>query len=85
MSKKVQFVTGLLSGCVFPAIMWLIFGVLCPKLVLLNKPAIPYLVSVCVNLFMMRYFVSKGKQTAAYGVMIPAFIIMIALFKLKVI
>jgi hypothetical protein len=85
MSKKVQFVTGLLSGFVIPALMWLIFGVWFKNLVLLNKPAIPYLVSVAANLFILRYFIRNGKETAGYGVMIPTVIVIMAVFKLKLI
>jgi hypothetical protein len=83
MSNKVQFVTGLLSGLVLPAITWLVFDVLCKSWVLFNKPAIPYLVSVCVNLFVMRYLVKHDKENAAYGIMVTSFIVMWTVFKYK--
>ena len=85
MSKKVQFVTGLLSGSVFPGIMWLFFNVWFKNAVLLNKPAIPYLASVAINLFILRYFIRNEKETAGYGVIVPTLVVMVAIFKLKMI
>jgi hypothetical protein len=83
MSPKVQFVTGLLSALVLPVSMWLVFDVLYKNWVLFNKPAIPYLVSVAVNLFILRYFIRNGKESAGYGVMITTFAVMWAIFKFK--
>ena len=83
MNTKVQFVTGFLSGLIFPVIAWLIFDVLNKNWVLFNKPAIPYLVSVCINLFIMRYLVRNGKENAAYGIMVSSFVVMWTVFKLK--
>lgn len=83
MHNKVQFVTGLLSGLIFPAIMWLIFDVLNKDWILFNKPAIPYLVSVCVNLFILRYLVRKGKENAGYGIMVSTFVVMWMVFKFR--
>jgi hypothetical protein len=83
MTKKVQLLTGLLSGIIFPAIVWLIFGVFFTNLVLLDKPAIPYLISIAVNLFILRYFIRSGKELTGYGVMISTFIIAMAIFMFK--
>ena len=83
MNTKVQFVTGLLSGLVLPVIALLIFDAFNKNWVLFNKPAIPYLVSVCVNLFIMRYLVRNGKENAAYGLMVSSFVVMWTVFKLK--
>lgn len=84
MSKKVQFVTGLLSGLVFPIIMWLIFGVFCKNLILFDKPALPYWVAIAINLIIVRYFIRNSKELAAYVVLAVTFVLMIAMFMLKV-
>jgi signal transduction histidine kinase len=83
MAQKVQFVTGLLSGMIIPAIAWLIFDVLYKNLILLNKPAIPYLIAIAINLFILRYFIRNDKETAGYGLMIPTFIFAMLIFKFK--
>jgi len=84
MSNKVQYVTGLLSGLVFPALMWLIFGVFFKSLVIFDKPALPYWVSIAVNLIIVRYFIRNSKELAAYVVLIVTFVLMIAMFMFKV-
>jgi predicted Na+-dependent transporter len=83
MNPKVQFAGGLLLAVVLPAVIWLIFGVFHNDWVLFDKPAIPYLVSVCINLFILRYFIKTGKEPAAYGVMITTFVVMWVVFKYK--
>ena len=83
MAKKVQFVTGLLSGVIFPAITWFVFDVLFKNWVVFNKPAIPYLISVCINLFILRYFIKNNKEAVGYGMLVSTFVIMMAIFKLK--
>ena len=84
MSKKVQFVTGLLSGIITPAIMMLIFGVFFKSMVLFDKPALPYWVSIAINLIIVRYFIRNSKELAGYVVLAITFILMIAMFMFKV-
>ncbi|EHQ29575.1 hypothetical protein [Mucilaginibacter paludis] len=84
MNQKVQFVAGLLSGIVLPALAWLIFDVVFKNAVLLNKPAIPYLACIAINLLVLRYFIRHGKPSVGYGLMTTTFVIAIMIFKLKV-
>ena len=84
MNKIVQFVTGLLSGLVAPAIAWLIFGIALNNRVVYNdKPVIPYLVSLLVNLILLRYLIRNGKELPGYGLMISTLIVAVLIFKFK--
>ncbi len=83
MFNKVQFVTGLLCGVVFPAITWLFFDVLFKGITVFYNPSIPYLISIAVNLFILRYFIKKENITAAGAVMIMTFVFTMAIFMIK--
>jgi hypothetical protein len=83
MSTKVQFVTGLLSAMLFPALTWLFFDVFFKNSALFNKPGLPYLSSIAINLFFVRYFVRKDKMPAAYGAMVITFVVTILVFMFK--
>lgn len=83
MAQKMQFATGLLSGLVLPAITWLIFDSMFKNLVLFNKPAIPYLISIAINLLVLRYFIRHGKEYAGYGLMTTTLAVALVIFKLK--
>jgi hypothetical protein len=83
MTKNVQFATGFLYGIIFPAIAWLVFNVVYKNLVLFNKPAIPYLVSIAINLFMLRYLIRNGKEVVGHGLMASTFVAAMAIFVFK--
>ncbi len=83
MAKKVEFAGGLLSGVIVPVITCFIFEVVFKGLVFLNRPAIPYLIAIAVNLFILRYFIRNDKEVAGYGLIISTLIIALIIFKLK--
>lgn len=83
MNKKVQFVTGLLSGVIFPAIAWLIFDVIYKNSILPDRPATPYLITIAINLFIVRYFIRNNKESTGYGLITSTFIIAMIVFIFK--
>ena len=84
MLKKNNIITGLLSGLIFPGTTWLVFGFLLKnKVVLLNKPAIPYLVAIAVNLFIIRYLFKKGDDQTGTGMILCTFVAMLLIFLLQ--
>ena len=77
--------SGVLLGIITPALAWLIFHVIYKGIVLLNKPAIPYLVALGINLFIIRILFKKNMDDAGRGVMLTTFVfvILILVFKIR--
>jgi hypothetical protein len=84
MSRRNEFVTGLLTGSILPLTTGLVFGVLFKSLVVFDRPALPYLITIALNLFLLRYYVRHDKEIAGRGVMIVTFIFAIAAFYFKI-
>ncbi|MFD1257340.1 hypothetical protein ACFQ3S_11080 [Mucilaginibacter terrae] len=72
--------TGFVLGLIFPGLTLLLFNVLYKNVLLLNKPAIPYLVALGLNLFIIRICYKKGADQTGRGVMLATFIAMLIMF-----
>jgi hypothetical protein len=84
MLSKNNIAIGFLVGLIFPAIAWLISEVAFNSYIsTLNKPGIPYLISIAVNLFIIRYLFKKGNDQTGIGAIICTFIIMAMVFLFK--
>ena len=85
MLKQNNIIIGILIACVLPCITWVILGlVLKNAVVVLNKPAIPYLIIVAMNLGFIKYLFKKGLDQTATGVIITTFIVMLYAFLLQI-
>ncbi|TSD67886.1 stationary phase survival protein SurE [Inquilinus sp. KBS0705] len=85
MFKKNSIVAGLLIGCIMPALAWLVFNfILHNDAIIMDKPGVPYLIAVGLNLLILRYVFKKDLGETAKGVMIITFVVMIAAFVLKI-
>jgi hypothetical protein len=85
MQYKNSVITGVLLGLVLPFTTWLVFGYLNPGVVLMNKPAIPYLIALALNLVIIRLCYKKNADQTGKGLMIATFAaMMILLFVLKI-
>ena len=76
--------SGILLGLVTPALAWLLFHVIFKGVVLLHKPAIPYLVALGINLFIIRILFKKNMDDAGRGVMLTTFVCVILLLVFKI-
>lgn len=86
MLRKNSVLTGFITGLVIPGLALLIFNVVYKGMVLLNKPAIPYLVALGLNLFIIRICYKKDADKTGKGIMLSTFIcmlLMVLLFKVK--
>ena len=83
MANKFEFLTGLLSGLIAPAVVWITFDIWHKDWLLPDKPAVPYLVAILINLVILRFAVRKGKELKGYGVMTVTFVFAILVFILK--
>ncbi len=77
MQLKNSILMGLLIGLLLPAVAWVLFAKLYPTTVILNKPAIPYLIAIGLNLVIVKLcFKSHADQTGK-GVMLATFVSML--------
>jgi len=77
--------SGVMLGIITRALAWLIFHVIYKGIVLLNKPAIPYLVALGINLFIIRILIKNNMDDTGRGVMLTTFVcvILILVFKIR--
>jgi flagellar biosynthesis protein FlhB len=84
MLKKDSYLTGILLAIPLPAAAFVLATyVLQDSMLLSNKPALPYLTAIALNLIMMRLFSANGMVKTVKGIFIATFLITIALFILK--
>ncbi len=84
MLKKNNIITGLFAGLIFPGLTWLAFGfILKNKVVISGKPAIPYLLAILINLFIIKYLFKKGDDQTGQGFIISTFIAMLAVILIQ--
>jgi hypothetical protein len=84
MIKKDSYLTGILLAIPLPVLAFVAATfVLQYNTLILNKPALPYLVAIALNLIMMRLFGAKGMVKTVKGIFIATFLITIVLFIFK--
>ncbi|MFI5139935.1 MAG: hypothetical protein ACHQIM_19095 [Sphingobacteriales bacterium] len=84
MLNKNNLLTGILAALIFPAIAWLIAGLLANTVYLINKPAIPYFAAIALNLILIRISFTRGADKTARGIMLITFVVMVLVFILKI-
>ena len=83
MFSKNSYLAGALFALAFPALSLVAAYLLKDSMLLFNKPALPYLVAVVLNLIMMRLLAKKETVKTVKGIMAITFIFIIVLFILK--
>jgi len=84
MLKNNNILTGFLYGSVLPGISLFIFLYLLKgNFLILNKPGIPYLIAIALNLFIIRYCFKAGKDNIGTGMILITFVFTAAVFLLK--
>lgn len=85
MLKKDSYLTGILLAIPLPAAAFVLATYVLQNMVLLlNKPALPYLVAIALNLIMMRLFGGDGHVKTVKGLMAATFLMMLLFFIFKV-
>ena len=84
MLKKDNFIFGVLVAAIFPIIACIIAYALRTNIYIINRPAFPYLISIAVNLILMRTSFKYERQQTGKGMMLTTFICMVAIFFLKI-
>ncbi len=52
-------------------------------MIILNKPAIPYLFTIAINLFIIKYLFKKGLDQTGTGMILITFVVMLFAFLLQ--
>jgi hypothetical protein len=85
MFKQNNLFLGMLYGFVLPVLAWLIFAVLLKNdAVLMDKPAVPYLIAIGINLVMLRFSARAYLDKTSNGIMIATFACTLLIFVLKI-
>ena len=83
MFRKDSYLTGALAALIFPAIACGAAYYFRYTAEVINRPALPYLVAVAMNLLAMRFIFSKGIDKTGKAMMATTFVVLIAVFAIK--
>jgi len=84
MLKKDSYLTGILLAIPFPVGAFVVATyVFTNSILLFNKPALPYLIAIALNLVIMRLFAKHGSVKTVKGILIATFLITLGLFIFK--
>lgn len=83
MIKQNNILVGVIIGAILPMLTWIVFSYWKPDLVLMNRPLLPYLLTIAINLLLIRWSHRSQADKLSQGIMISTFIFTIALFLLK--
>jgi len=83
MFKKNNLFLGILYGCAFPVIAWLVFSLLLKNSSFLDKPAAPYLIAIGLNLILLRFSAKAYLDKTSSGIMIATFACTLLVFVFK--
>lgn len=86
MFKRNNFLAGILLACLTPLLAWLLFAVILKnEAAIMEKPATPYLLALCINLLLLRYYARKHFDATTRGIMVVTFACMLltVIFKMR--
>ncbi|MDB5144583.1 MAG: hypothetical protein JWQ66_3296 [Mucilaginibacter sp.] len=84
MLKNNTIIAGIIGGLILPGISLFIFLYLLKgNFLIFDKPGIPYLVAIALNLFITRYCFKKGIDQFGAGMILVTFLFMAAVFIFK--
>lgn len=77
--------TGLVLGSILPVLSWVLFEyILHNDAFIMDKPAVPYLIAVGLNLVLLRYCFRNNMEDTGKGVMMFTFAFMLLVFLFKI-
>ena len=85
MLGKNSVLSGLLLGSILPILSWLVFEHISTNIpLIMDKPAVPYFITIGLNLVLLRYCFRNGRDKIANGIMMITFAFMLLVFILKI-
>jgi len=84
MPVKNNIVIGVLLGSILPLLAWLLSEVFFKGVLIENKPGVPYLIAVGINLILLKFTYKANADKAGIGLFIVTFIVLLLVFILKI-
>jgi hypothetical protein len=84
MQVKNNVVVGMLIGLVLPLLAWIFSEVFFQRDIIANKPGVPYLVAVAINLILLKFIYKSNADKAGIGLLIVTFTAVILTFVFKI-
>ncbi|MBD1392983.1 hypothetical protein [Mucilaginibacter glaciei] len=84
MFSKNSLPLGMLYGFIPSLLVWLLCNyILNNEAFVMDKPAAPYLIAICLNLLLLRYAAKKHLDEMSRGIMLITFVCMLLVFIFK--
>ena len=83
MLKRDNIFIGIALALIFPAAAFVVAYLLRENIYIINKPALPYLVAIALNLVSARLFASRGMVKTVRGIITTSFVLVMVLFIFK--
>lgn len=74
----------MLLGLVLPLLAWLFSEVFLHREIIADKPGVPYLIAVAINLILLKYVYKANADKAGNGLLIVTFIAVLLTFIFKI-
>lgn len=84
MRFKNSLVIGILLGSVFPLLAYLVSEVFLHREIIENKPGVPYLVAIAINLIFLKFVYKSNLDKAATGILLVTFLVSVLAFIFKI-
>jgi predicted Na+-dependent transporter len=80
MPVKNNYVVGVLVGLILPLLAYFMAEILFKNQITPDKPGVPYLIAVGINLIILRFTFKANKDKAGTGLLVVTFIVLIFAF-----
>lgn len=84
MPVKNNIVIGVLLGSILPLLAYFFSEVFLKDEIIADKPGVPYLIAVGINLILLRFTYKANADKAGTGLFIVTFIVLLLVFILKI-
>ncbi|MVN21075.1 hypothetical protein [Mucilaginibacter arboris] len=84
MAVKNNIVTGALVGLILPLLAYFIAEILFKDQLIPDKPGVPYLIAIGINLILLKFIFKADKDKAGIGLLVVTFIVLILAFIFKI-
>ncbi|MEX8547398.1 MAG: hypothetical protein V5804_07335 [Mucilaginibacter sp.] len=84
MQVKNNVVVGMLLGLILPLLAWVFSEVFFRREIIADKPGVPYLIAVAINLILLKQIYKANAEKAGIGLLIVTFTVVILTFVFKI-
>ena len=74
----------MLLGLILPLLAWIFSEIFFQREIIANKPGVPYLIAVAINLILLKFIYKANADKAGIGLLIVTFTAVILTFVFKI-